>query len=269
MGPLLLGALFDTVGRKPMIAGTYIGSAIVLAVLTFLFVDGTLGTWGFMALLLVTFFLASAGASAAYLTVSEIFPMETRALAIAFFYAIGTAIGGITGPFLFGKMIESGEESQVAIAFFIGAGVMAIGGIVELIYGVKAEQESLEDIAKPLTAEDAEEGRGGRADRDRAATPGAGGRARARRRYRPGPGADIAPRRACGCPTQTDVEYEREVSAIERVLADREPTERRELAQLVGARFWGPGRFSAALREAVESGRARRVARNRFGPATH
>ena len=95
-GPLLLGPLFDTVGRKPMIAGTYSGSAIVLAVLTLLFVGDTLGLWGFMALLLATFFLASAGASSAYLTVSEIFPMETRALAIAFFYAIGTAIGGIT-----------------------------------------------------------------------------------------------------------------------------------------------------------------------------
>ena len=138
-----------------MIAGTYIGSAVVLAVLTVLFVGGSLGLWGFMALLLVTFFLASAGASSAYLTVSEIFPMETRALAIAFFYAIGTAVGGITGPFLFGKMIESGEESQVAIAFFIGAGVMAIGGLVELVLGVKAEGQQLEDIAKPLTAEEA------------------------------------------------------------------------------------------------------------------
>ena len=136
-----------------MIAGTYLGSAVVLTVLTVFFVGGSLGLWGFMALLLVTFFLACAGASSAYLTVSEIFPMETRALAIAFFYAIGTAVGGITGPFLFGKMIESGSESQVAIAFFIGAGVMAIGGIVELVLGVKAEGEQLEDIATPLSAE--------------------------------------------------------------------------------------------------------------------
>jgi MFS family permease len=270
-GPLLLGRLFDTVGRKPMIAGTYIGSAIVLAVLTFLFVDDKLGVWGFMALLLVTFFLASAGASAAYLTVSEIFPMETRALAIAFFYAIGTAIGGITGPFLFGKMIESGKESQVAIAFFIGAGVMAIGGIVELFFGIKAEQESLEDIAKPLTAEEAErEGKGEGADepaRERAAAPAApAASAASRRRYRPGPGR-ISSSPGMWVSTPTEVEYEREVAAIERILADREPTERRELAQLVGARRWGPGRFSAALREAVESGRVRRVSRNRFGPA--
>jgi MFS family permease len=275
LGPLLLGRLFDTVGRKPMIAGTYLGSAVILAVLTFLFVGDTLGTWGFMAFLLATFFLASAGASAAYLTVSEIFPMETRALAIAFFYAIGTAVGGITGPYLFGKMIESGEESQVAIAFYIGAAIMAIGGIVELFLGVRAEQESLEDIAKPLTAEDAEgDGDGERAeaaaptaprgDRDRDRDEAAA-RER-RRRYRLGPGqTSSSPGMFVSAPTR--VEFEREVSAIERVLEGREPTERRELAQLVGARFWGPGRFSAALQEAVESGRARRVSRNRFAPS--
>ena len=263
LGPLLLGRLFDTVGRKPMIAGTYIGSAVILAVLTFLFVGDSLGIWGFMAFLLATFFLASAGASAAYLTVSEIFPMETRALAIAFFYAIGTAVGGITGPYLFGKMIESGEQSQVAIAFYIGAAIMAIGGIVELFLGVRAEQESLEDIAKPLTAEDAEGDGEREAERPR---DDAAARER-RRRYRLGPGqTSSSPGMFVSAPTK--VEFEREVSAIERVLAGREPTERRELALLVGARFWGPGRFSAALHEAVESGRARRVARNRFGPAT-
>jgi MFS family permease len=269
MGPLLLGRLFDTVGRKPMIAGTYIGSAVILSVLTFLFVGDQLGIWGFMAFLLATFFLASAGASAAYLTVSEIFPMETRALAIAFFYAIGTAVGGITGPYLFGKMIESGEASQVAIAFYIGAGIMAIGGIVELFLGVRAEQESLEDIAKPLTAEDAEgdsEREGGDAPAPSAPRGEAAARER-RRRYRLGPGqTSSSPGMFVSAPTK--IEFESEVSAIERVLAGREPTERRELAQLVGARFWGPGRFPAALHEAVESGRARRVSRNRFGPAS-
>ena len=244
LGPLLLGRLFDTVGRKPMIAGTYIGSAVVLCVLTILFVGGSLGLWGFMALLLATFFLASAGASSAYLTVSEIFPMETRALAIAFFYAIGTAVGGITGPFLFGKMIESGEESQVAIAFFIGAGVMALGGIVELFLGVKAEGQDLESIAKPLSAEDAEE----------------------RPRPRPRPRAYSSPGMAVSTPLAA-VGFEREVAAIERALGERGPTERRELALAVGARFWGPGRFSAALHAAVRAGKARRVSRTRYGPA--
>jgi MFS family permease len=247
LGPLLLGRLFDTVGRKPMIAGTYIGSAAVLVVLTILFKGGTLGLWGFMALLLATFFLASAGASSAYLTVSEIFPMETRALAIAFFYAIGTAVGGITGPYLFGKMIESGEESKVAIAFFLGAGVMALGGVVELLFGVKAEGESLESIATPLSAEDAEP-----AERPRRAPSSVG-------RVGSSPGMLVSARVAAAG-------LEREVDAIARALADHGPTERRELAVFVGARFWGPGRYAAALRAAVATGRAKRLSRTRFGP---
>ncbi len=107
-------------------------------------------------MLAVTFFLASAGASAAYLTVSEIFPMETRALAIAFFYAVGTAIGGITGPLLFGQLINSGERGLVVWSFLIGAGVMAISGLVELWLGVAAEQRPLEELALPLTVADAE-----------------------------------------------------------------------------------------------------------------
>lgn len=153
-GPLLLGHLFDSVGRKPMIALSYLGSAAITVVLTAVFVAQTGGLWGFMAVLVACFFLASSGASAAYLTVSEIFPMETRALAIAFFYAVGTAIGGITGPLLFGQLIGSGQRSLVAVAFLIGAAVMAVGGLVELGWGVKAEGRQLEDIAAPLTAAD-------------------------------------------------------------------------------------------------------------------
>lgn len=151
-GPLLLGRLFDSVGRKPMIALSYLGSAAITIVLTGVFVAQTGGLWLFMAVLVVCFFLASAGASAAYLTVSEIFPMETRALAIAFFYAVGTAIGGITGPLLFGQLIGSGERNLVALAFLIGAAVMTMGGVVELVWGVKAEGRQLEDIAAPLTS---------------------------------------------------------------------------------------------------------------------
>ncbi|MCV7345927.1 MFS transporter [Mycolicibacterium rhodesiae] len=151
-GPLILGRLFDTVGRKPMIALSYLGSAVITLVLTAVFLAQTGGLWGFMAVLVATFFLASAGTSAAYLTVSEIFPMETRALAIAFFYAIGTAIGGITGPLLFGQLIGSGERGLVAVAFLVGAAVMAVGGLVELAWGVKAEGRQLEDIAAPLTS---------------------------------------------------------------------------------------------------------------------
>ena len=156
VGPLALGRLFDTVGRKPMITLSYVGSAVVAIVLAVLFVTQVGGVWAFIAVLAAAFFLASAGASAAYLTVSEIFPMETRALAIAFFYAIGTAIGGITGPLLFGQLINSGQRGEVMWSFLIGAAVMAIAGLVEMWLGVAAEQRPLEELALPLTVADAE-----------------------------------------------------------------------------------------------------------------
>jgi MFS family permease len=156
IGPLALGPLFDTVGRKPMITFSYVGSAVVAVVLAGLFVTQAGGVWMFIVVLALSFFLASAGASAAYLTVSEIFPMETRALAIAFFYAVGTAIGGITGPLLFGQLISSGERGLVVWSFLIGAAVMAASGFVELWLGVAAEQRPLEELALPLTVADAE-----------------------------------------------------------------------------------------------------------------
>ncbi|MBO3744736.1 MFS transporter [Streptosporangiaceae bacterium NEAU-GS5] len=154
LGPMLLGHWFDRVGRIPMIAGTYLGSAALCAGIAVVLMNLDPSAVAFMAMIAVTFFLASAGASAAYLTVSEIFPMETRALAIALFFAIGTGVGGITGPLLFGSFIDSGDINLVAVGFIIGAAAMALGGIAELVFGVKAEQQSLEDIARPLTAEE-------------------------------------------------------------------------------------------------------------------
>jgi MFS family permease len=257
LGPLLLGRLFDTVGRKPMIAGTYLGSAAVAAVMAALFTGQQLGSsaWTFQAFVFGTFFLASAGASAAYLTVSEIFPMETRALAIAFFFAVGTGVGGITGPLLFGNLIASGNRGEVATAFFIGAGVMALGGIAELLFGVKAEQVPLEDIAKPLTAEEAEH----TPERER----------KGRRRYRPGPGLEY-PYYSPGLmgtslrrPTPL-VELQREVEALGRAVDGGGPISRDELFRAAGARRWGPGRFRRALNEAVATGRIRRTGRGRF-----
>ena len=156
LGPVLLGQLFDTVGRKPMITLSCVGSAVVAVVLAVVFVSQIGGVWAFIIVLSATFFLASAGASAAYLTVSEIFPMETRALAIAFFYAVGTAIGGVSGPLLFGQLINSGERGHVVWSFLIGAAVMAVAGLVELWLGIAAEQCRLEDLALPLTVADAE-----------------------------------------------------------------------------------------------------------------
>jgi MFS family permease len=156
LGPLTLGRLFDTIGRKPMIAGTYLLSGTLLLVTAFLFKNGDFTLIGFVLALMVVFFFASAGVSAAYLTVSEIFPLETRALCIAVFYAVGTGVGGIVGPLLFAHLIESGKLSHVFFGFLIGAIAMIIGGIAELLIGVKAERVSLESLAKPLTAADAE-----------------------------------------------------------------------------------------------------------------
>ena len=159
--------------------GTYLGSAARLA-LARLFVANVLNSVTFIILSDSIFFLASSGASAAYLTASEIFPMETRALAIAFFYAIGTAAGGIAGPLLFGKLIGTDERSLVAIVFVIGAVVMAIGGVTEILYGVAAERQSLESIAMPLTAEEAQDGgpdqEGGPGDERPSGRPGQNGR---------------------------------------------------------------------------------------------
>jgi MFS family permease len=154
VGALLLSPLFDSLGRVRMITGTYIASGVILGV-TGIF----LGHFSAVTLTLmgcIVFFIASAGASAAYLTASEIFPMETRALCIAFFYAIGTAAGGIAGPLLFGYLIDhataSGDISKIAIGYYIGSALMIAGGIVEAFLGVKAEGQSLESIAQPLTA---------------------------------------------------------------------------------------------------------------------
>jgi MFS family permease len=158
LGALLLGPLFDTVGRVRMISGTYIVSGVLLAIAGFMLGNLTATTLTLFGV--VIFFFASAGASSAYLTASEVFPMETRALCIAFFYAIGTAVGGITGPLLFGKLIDSasasGDITGIAPGYFLGAGLMIAGGIVAAFLGVRAEGQSLEDIARPLTAEDAE-----------------------------------------------------------------------------------------------------------------
>jgi MFS family permease len=276
LGPLTLGRLFDTVGRRPMVSFTYLGSALITAVLGVFLLGNDLTTWSFMAFVLAIFFLASAGASSAYLTVSEIFPMETRALSIAFFYAVGTAAGGIAGPLLFGHLINSGEQSQVAIGFFIGAAVMAIGGIAEILFGVSAEQRPLEDVAEPLTAEGApepaEDERPEEEERSLRIRRRAEARALrergGRRRYRPGPGRLGASRGLTVSVGEhdDDAELDREIEIIGRALQDHGSANRRELARRVGARYWGPGRFRAALREAVDEGEVRRLPGGEYAP---
>ena len=158
LGALTLGRLFDTVGRRPMIAGTYAIGGIGMAINGYLVANSDISVGVFVAILCATFFFASAAASSAYLTVSEIFPLETRAMAIAFFYAIATGIGGAIGPLYFGKVVEGANPDALFVAFAITAGLMAIAALVEIAFGPSAEQESLEDVAEPLSAEAAAEG---------------------------------------------------------------------------------------------------------------
>ena len=150
LGPIFLGPLFDTLGRRFMISGTYLLSGTLLAITAVLFKADLLSALTQTICWCVIFFFASAGASAAYLTVSEIFPMELRAQAIAVFFAIAQAFGAL-GPTIYGGFVASGSRTQLMIGYLIGAGVMIIGAIAELIFGVKAERTSLEDIANPLS----------------------------------------------------------------------------------------------------------------------
>ena len=155
LGALLLGRFFDTIGRRPMIAATYFISAVGLVAAGVLFKNDSVSVGVFVAILCATFFFASAAASAGYLTISETFPIEIRAMAIAFFFAISTGLGGAVGPGLFGKLIESGDRDQLFIGYLIAAALMAIAAIVEVVLGVDAEQETLEDVAEPLSSEEA------------------------------------------------------------------------------------------------------------------
>lgn len=150
-GALILGHFFDVVGRKKMIAGTYLLSGALMVITTLLFLRHALSAATLTAWWSVMFFFASAGASAAYLTVSEIFPLETRAAAIAFVYAVGTLIGGAVAPPIYGYLIGTKDPHMIALGWAAGAALMMIGGLVELALGVDAERKPLEEIAAPLS----------------------------------------------------------------------------------------------------------------------
>ena len=150
LGPLLLGRLFDTLGRRTMIAFTYGVSGVLLAVSGYLFSIGALSAEGQTIAWMVIFFFASPAASAAYLTVSETFPLEVRALAIALFYAIGTGIGGVAGPALFGALIDTGSRNSVFAGYLFGSALMIVAAAVAWRYAVAAERKSLETVARPL-----------------------------------------------------------------------------------------------------------------------
>ena len=152
LGVLVLGRLFDTLGRRAMISATYAVSAVLLVITGYLFGKEMLGPVTLTALWSVIFFFASAAASSAYLTVSELFPLETRALAIAVFYAIGTATGGVVAPWLFGALIDTGSAWSVFYGYLFAGALMLIAAGVEIMIGVDAEGQSLERLARPLSA---------------------------------------------------------------------------------------------------------------------
>ncbi len=150
LGPLLLGRLFDVIGRRPMIAFTYVTSGVLLAGGGYLFEQGTLNATQQTFTWTVIFFFASAAASSAYLTVGETFPLEIRALAIAVFYAIGTGIGGMAGPWLFGILIDTGSRTSLFGGYLLGAALMIAAGLIAAFFAVPAERKSLEQVARPL-----------------------------------------------------------------------------------------------------------------------
>lgn len=152
LGPWVLGSLFDSIGRKTMIASTYIISGLLLVGTGILFVNGQLNATTITICWSVIFFFASAGASAAYLTTSEIFPMEIRANAIAYVYAIGTLAGGGLAPYIFGLLIQTQSARNVFLGYIVGAFLMILGGLTEIVFGVNSERRSLEEVAAPLTA---------------------------------------------------------------------------------------------------------------------
>ncbi len=151
-GPLLLGRLFDSLGRKTMITATYALSGVLMAITGWLFAAGVLDAVQQTAAWTVIFFFASAAASSAYLTVGESFPLEVRAVAISLFYAFGIAVGGIAGPALFGALIETGARSEILWGYLLGGALMVIAAGFEAVLGVNAERRSLEDVAPPLSS---------------------------------------------------------------------------------------------------------------------
>lgn len=151
-GPLIIGRFFDTIGRRKMIAATYCTSALLLALSGWMFYAGMLTATTQTVMWCIIFFIASAAASSAYLTVSEIFPVEMRAQAIALFFAIAQLFGGVVAPALFGFLIASESRGALALGYVTGAVVMFVGGVIAWFLGVDAEGKSLEDIAPPISA---------------------------------------------------------------------------------------------------------------------
>ena len=248
-----------------MVAGTYLISAALTAALGFVLLGEGLTTWSFMAFIMAIFFLASAGASSAYLTVSRDLPDgDAGALDRLLLCGRHRRRGHRRTAALRPPDRTRGNQDQVAIGFFIGAAVMTLGGIAELVFGVKAEQKPLEEIAEPLTAAE-EGGEAEEPERKEPARPVPAPR-RARGRFRPGPGPLYSARAMYVSGPHPPVPLDSEVAIIGAALQEHGSCNRRELRRRVGARYWGPGRFGEALRQAVAEGRARPLPKGQFAP---
>jgi MFS family permease len=151
LGPLLLGPFFDTIGRKPMITFTYVTSGVLLIIAGYLFTQDVLSATTMTIAWCVIFFFASAGASSAYLTVSELFPLEARAMAISLFYAVGTG-AAVASPSIYGALIATHSKTNVYYGYLLGAGLMIVAGLIAAWLAVPAERRSLEEIARPFTS---------------------------------------------------------------------------------------------------------------------
>jgi MFS family permease len=257
LGPIVLGPLFDRVGRRIMLTLTHVVAGGVLVATSILFQRQSLSAISLTILWCVVFFFASAAASAAYLTVSEVFPLEIRAMAIAFFYAVGTALGGIIGPALFGKLIGSKSFTEAMVGFLIAAVWLLVAGVMAWFLAIDAERRPLEEIAEPLSVAGRDEGATERPDDAGAA---ADEPTRRERRevggYPVRAGAHWSPRYSFH---GADDSLDGEVAALERAAAEAgRPLPERELVARANARHWGPGVARRALRRAVAEGRLRR-----------
>jgi MFS family permease len=248
MGPVLLGPLFDRVGRRVMLTLTHAAAGGVLAVTAVLFQQHKLTAVTLTILWCVVFFFASAAASAAYLTVSEVFPLEIRAMAIAFFYAVGTGLGGILGPALFGKLIASKSFTEMMVGFMIAAVWLLVAAAVAWFLAVDAEGKALEDVAEPLSSTGTDEDGSSEEPTHRERREVAGYPIRA--------GAHWSPRYSFH---GADDPLDGQVSAIVRAAEEADgPLPERELLARTNARHWGPGVARRALRRAVAEGRLMR-----------
>jgi MFS family permease len=265
LGPILLGHFFDRVGRRPMIGSTFILGGLLAVLTGWLFQADVLSVWWQTAMWVFIFFFASAGASAGYLTVSETFPLEIRAMVIAFFYAIGTGISGILGPWLFGRLISSEARIEVFWGYAAAGAVMVIAGIVHATMGVEAEQTALEEVAAPLSVEEARDDEHDQKAGDEASSDAERQTQKEPEtaewqsgdRRQPGRLTPRSPQGGFAAFEDDDGRHqlEHETEILHQALAQDGPASPRELGRRVRSKYWGPGQLRQAIRLGMRTDR--------------